>query len=86
MLGFIPLAATAIPAIIPPPPIGQSIVSTFPSNCSSISRPIVPCPAITYLSLNGCKKVAPVLFVTQLLLRKHHHKLNHLIQPQLRIL
>ena len=48
--------------MIPPPPTGHSIVSTLLSNCSKISRDIVPCPAITYLSLNGCKKVAPVSF------------------------
>ena len=60
--GFNPFAATAIPAIIPPPPIGHNIVSTFSFNCLNISRPIVPCPAITYSSSNGWRKVAPVSF------------------------
>jgi len=60
--GFNAFAAVAIPAIIPPPPIGQRIVSTLLFICSKISSPIVPWPAITYLSLNGCKKVAPVSF------------------------
>ena len=60
--GFKAFAATATPAIIPPPPIGQSIVSTSLFNCSNISKDIVPCPAITCSLLNGCIKVAPVSF------------------------
>ena len=41
-LGFKALAATATPAIIPPPPIGQRIVSTLLFICSKISSAIVP--------------------------------------------
>ena len=39
-------AATAIPEMSPPPPIGMTIVSRS-GNCSSISSPMVPCPAMT---------------------------------------
>ena len=47
--GLTPLAATAIPAMMPPPPIGTT--STSRSGCAaSISRAMVPCPAITFSS------------------------------------
>ena len=36
----------AIPAKRPPPPIGTTI-DRISGHCSKISRPIVPCPAIT---------------------------------------
>ena len=38
--------ALATPEISPPPPIGTMTVSTS-GTCSSISRPTVPCPAMT---------------------------------------
>ena len=63
-LGFNAFATTATPATIPPPPIGHNTVSTLLSNCSKNSNAKVPWPAITYLSLNGCRKVAPVSFCT----------------------
>ena len=59
--GFIPFIAVAIPARIPPPPIGTNTVS-ISAISSNISIPIVPCPAIIYSSSNGCKNTAPVAF------------------------
>ncbi|MNC88087.1 hypothetical protein D3C83_38720 [compost metagenome] len=50
------LAAVAMPAISPPPPIGTTSTSRFGA-CSSISMPNVPCPAITAASSNGCTSV-----------------------------
>ncbi len=41
MFGFIDLAATAIPANNPPPPVGTTIASTS-GTCSMISRAMVP--------------------------------------------
>ncbi len=50
--GLIVLAAMAMPAIRPDPPIGT--ISTSSSGaCSSISMAIVPWPARTCSSLNG---------------------------------
>jgi len=52
-------SAIAIPDASPPPPIG---ITTVPASgaCSTSSRPIVPWPAITSGSSNGCTNVAPV--------------------------
>ena len=50
--------ASAIPEASPPPPIG---ITTVPASgtCSASSSPIVPCPAMTRGSSNGCTNVAP---------------------------
>ena len=61
MLGFILFAARAIPESIPPPPTGTNIASKS-LNSSKSSIPIVPCPAITYSSSNGCKNTRPSSF------------------------
>ena len=42
----------------PPPPIGTSTASTS-GNCSKISSPNVPCPAMTSGSSKGWTKVIP---------------------------
>ena len=44
--GFTAFAATAMPEIKPPPPIGTTSVSRS-GTASSISSPTVPCPAMT---------------------------------------
>ena len=44
---------TILPAIKPPPPIETSSVSTS-GFCLTISRAMVPCPATTAASANGC--------------------------------
>ena len=56
--GLSALAATAIPAIRPPPPMGTTSVSTSGA-ASSTSRATVPWPAITSGSSNGCTYVRP---------------------------
>ncbi len=53
MLGFTPRAATAQPAIRPPPPTGIMSVSSCGA-ASSISSASVPCPAMMYGSSYGC--------------------------------
>gem|GEM_PF-2205856 len=55
---FIALAATAMPAIRPPPPTGTTMVSRS-GCCSSISTATVPCPAATTGSSNGWMKIKP---------------------------
>jgi hypothetical protein len=52
-------SASEIPDASPPPPIGITNVVAS-GTCSASSRPIVPCPAITSGSSNGCTNVAPV--------------------------
>jgi hypothetical protein len=52
------LAAIAMPAINPPPPIGTTIVSTSGTS-SMISSPSVPWPAITAASSNACTNAMP---------------------------
>ena len=52
-------SASAIPDASPPPPIGITTVSAF-STWSASSRPIVPWPATTSGSSNGCTNVAPL--------------------------
>src|SRR2546428_5007680 len=52
------VSATARPAMRPPPPTATTTRPTFGSS-SSISRPIVPCPAITSGSSCGWISVAP---------------------------
>lgn len=47
--GFMDFAATAIPAISPPPPTGTTRQSK-PASPSNISIATVPCPAITSAS------------------------------------
>ena len=54
--GRICLMAEATPEARPPPPTGMMTCSTS-GTCSRISRPMVPCPAITSGSLKGCAKV-----------------------------
>ncbi len=51
-------AATATPDTSPPPPIGTTIASVSGS-CASTSSAIVPWPAMTSGSSNGCTKVSP---------------------------
>ena len=50
--------AVATPEISPPPPTGTTTRST-PGQSAAISRPIVPCPAITRRSSNGGIDTAP---------------------------
>ena len=52
------LMAQATPAINPPPPTGTTTASSC-GHCSSNSRPMVPCPAITAISSKGCRNVRP---------------------------
>ena len=54
--GFSCFTAKATPPMRPPPPMGTTICSTS-GNCSRISRPMVPWPAITRGSLKGWAKV-----------------------------
>ena len=56
--GLSVLTAIATPLMSPPPPMGTTTCSTSGS-CSRISRPMVPCPAITQGSLKGWAKVYP---------------------------
>jgi hypothetical protein len=58
MPGFSAFAATAMPAIIPPPPTGTTSVSRRAA-VASISSAIVPWPAMTSGSSYGCTSVAP---------------------------
>ncbi len=51
--GFTALAAVAMPEISPPPPIGTGSTSMSGAS-SSISSAMVPWPAITSASSNGC--------------------------------
>ena len=51
------LAAVAMPAISPPPPIGTGRTSRSGTS-SSISSATVPWPAMTSMSLNGWTKVS----------------------------
>ena len=46
------------PEMRPPPPIGTTTASTSGQSCT-ISRPNVPCPAISCSSSNGCTYVSP---------------------------
>ena len=56
--GLICLTVYAIPEISPPPPTGTTMASIL-SMSLSISRAIVPCPAITFSSSNGWTNVYP---------------------------
>ena len=58
IVGSIPLTAAAIPPISPPPDIGTTTVRV-PGRSARISRPAVPCPAITMGSSKGCTNVRP---------------------------
>ncbi len=53
------LTATAMPATRPPPPVQTTTVRTS-GHCSSTSRPIVPCPAMTCSWSKGWMSTAPV--------------------------
>ncbi len=50
------LMAQATPAINPPPPTGTTTASNC-GHCSSNSRPMVPCPAMTAMSSKACRNV-----------------------------
>ena len=50
--GFCSATAVATPLISPPPPIGRITVSVS-GRSSTISSPMVPCPAITFSSLKA---------------------------------
>ena len=57
--GFSDFTANATPLMRPPPPTGTIQVS-ISGRALRISRPIVPCPAITSSSSKGCMSVRPV--------------------------
>src|SRR5688572_25159600 len=57
--GLRPRAATAVPLINPPPPMGATTMSSSGA-CSSNSSVAVPCPAMTRRSSYGCTSAAPV--------------------------
>ena len=58
MSGFRALAAVATPLISPPPPMGTGRISRSGTS-SSISRAMVPWPAMTSRSSKGWTKVRP---------------------------
>mmetsp|Transcript_64012 Transcript_64012/g.187840 ORF Transcript_64012/g.187840 Transcript_64012/m.187840 type:complete len:206 (+) Transcript_64012:621-1238(+) len=60
MLGLRDFRYMPTPASRPPPPTQQKTASTFsPVVCARISWPMVPCPAMTCGSLNGCTRTRP---------------------------
>ena len=58
MRGLISFIATAMPLMRPPPPTGTITASRY-GFCSSSSRPMVPCPAMTASSSKAWMKVRP---------------------------